>query len=138
MKKLLVIALIVVAAIVTYFVVTMSMDDIDGLGGDPWTLVLLEDNGKKEKMEDVGIKVQFTKKAVIWTVPTREGVKDMKGEYVIDPSKKPRQIDLTSPLFDLQAGIYDLKSDGLIICLGPRRPTEFSSRGQVVMVFKRG
>jgi uncharacterized protein (TIGR03067 family) len=59
----------------------------------------------------------------------RFGEKSKDGTFKIDPSKKPKQIDIT--LMDKTAeGIYRFKGDNLELCLsepGEPRPTEFKS-----------
>jgi uncharacterized protein (TIGR03067 family) len=141
MKRLVVILFVIVAGIVAFFLVNATMDSVDGLGGDPWTLVGLKENGKdarKEELKDV--KIQFTKTRVIWTVPTQKGMKELEGAFKIDPSKQPKAIEIEQPFTDDERpvpGIYEIKGDILFIAIGDRRPTDFSSRGGIVFAFKR-
>ena len=140
MKKLLAVGLVVISAIVVYFVAVAAMDNLDGLGGEAWEVVAIEENGKKVPVEGfAGMRVQFAKNKVTWTVPDRKGqLIEMDGAFRHDPTKKPKEIDLSLPGDpDPAPGIYELKDDTLIICMGVRRPTEISSRGQMVWVLKR-
>lgn len=65
--------------------------------------------------------------------------------FKLDPTKKPRAIDLISSNSDLEPvlGIYEITGDGLKICFrsaGEDRPTEFKSEpnsGNRLFVLKR-
>src|SRR2546423_345443 len=67
------------------------------------------------------------------TVTVKRKNKDEKASYKIDPSQKPKAIDIT-PDGDPKSlhGIYTLEGDKLTICLsrepGQKRPTEFSAK----------
>jgi uncharacterized protein (TIGR03067 family) len=72
--------------------------------------------------------------------------KDMEGTYKLDPSKKPRHIDLTVDEGGKELslkGIYELKKDSLKVCVaepGGERPTEFATKEGVqtmLIMFKR-
>ena len=59
----------------------------------------------------------------------KKGDEEQPGTYKIDPSKKPRHIDLTVREKEINA-IYEFKDDTLRICAGgpgDERPTEFKS-----------
>ena len=67
---------------------------------------------------------------------------DKQGEYTLDPTAKPKAIDLVN--HEQKApGIYELDGDTLRICLsegaGAARPTEFKGEGMRValVTFKR-
>ena len=68
---------------------------------------------------------------------TREGSEKREGTYTIDPGQTPKAIDLlingkTWP------GIYELKGTALKLAFGLKdRPTEFTSKGGVLVVFKK-
>jgi uncharacterized protein (TIGR03067 family) len=77
------------------------------------------------------------------TITIKEGDREEKATYKIDPDKKPKTIDITPEKGEKVAGIYELKGDELKICFGKpgtERPTEFNSKGgteQTVIVLKR-
>jgi uncharacterized protein (TIGR03067 family) len=70
-----------------------------------------------------------------------------RGTYKLDPTKKPKAIDITVAEGPLQGktvvGIYEIDGDTQKICLaleGTERPKEFSSKadsGHLLQVFKR-
>jgi uncharacterized protein (TIGR03067 family) len=143
MKKVLVGVVIVMAAIVVFFLVQKWMgDDYDGLGGEPWVVLGIEAEGRKVPAAGFeGMSVQFGKGTVTWTVPTRQGLQELQpGVVRVDASKNPKEIDLEMPGDNETApGIYRIKDDTLQICIGDRRPKEFSSMGkaQMLWTFKR-
>ena len=141
MKKMLVGVVIVLAAICFFFLVQKWVgDDLDGLGDGPWTMVSVEFNGKKAPTAGLkDITAKFTKSSVIWTVPDDDGPKELDGDLKINPSKNPKEIDLDHPFArgGANTGIYEIKGDTLLICVGDRRPSEFSSKGQLVIMLKR-
>src|SRR5262245_16753971 len=58
----------------------------------------------------------------------------INGVRKIDPTTKPKEITLTpdnskKPLY----GIYELKGDTLILCIGEKRPTQFKAREGVTL-----
>lgn len=73
----------------------------------------------------------------------------IKGSFKLDPTKKPKTIDMTFPAaLDAKEdqkvlGIYELEGDTLRLCYGPdrgKRPTELNSKAgskRSVIVFKR-
>jgi uncharacterized protein (TIGR03067 family) len=73
--------------------------------------------------------------------------KEKVGSYKIDPSKKPKAIDLTYTANEGKertSAIYELDGDTLKICWSEKdpdhRPTEFTGKegsGQTLMVLKR-
>ena len=140
MKKLLAVVAVVLAAVIVFFLAKPTGPDLDGLDGGPWTLVLAEANGKKVPREEwQGIKVQFTKDTVVWSIPTPNGVKQLDGEFRIDAAKKPKAIDLEHPFSEEPSpGIYEFREGALVLCMGQRRrPTGFAGPGQIVLVFAR-
>jgi uncharacterized protein (TIGR03067 family) len=72
---------------------------------------------------------------------TREGSEKKEGTFAIDPKKEPKEIDLNLTVKGQAAtwqGIYELKGDTLKLALKPGgRPTEFDSKGGVMIVFER-
>ncbi len=70
----------------------------------------------------------------------KEGERVSKGTFKVDPSKKPRQIDITfgdGPMKGMTVlGIYEVDGDSYKLCLdlgGKKRPTEFKSGDMVVL-----
>lgn len=140
MKKLMVIGLIVVAAIVVYFVVVASIDDLDGLSGE-WVAVSLEIEGEKLDAKKLkGMKVQFAKDKVTWFMPTDDGdIKPLEGPFRYDPSTKPKSMDIAQPIVKglFAKSIYEIKGDTLRICMSDERPEVFSNRELMLWTFKR-
>src|SRR5262245_17750891 len=95
-----------------------------------------------------------------WSVDVAAGGNKLKGQFAIygdesfeiniagnrinsvrkiDPTKKPKEITLTpdnskKPLY----GIYELKGDTLMLCLGEKRPTQFKAKpGATLWALKR-
>ena len=95
----------------------------------------------KEDNEIKGDRMTF--KDGIVTVKTKE--KDEKGTYKIDPSQKPKTIDVKEDGKDkVYQGIYKLEGDKLTICIpeqaGNKRPTEFTAKEgskQMILQLKR-
>ena len=83
-------------------------------------------------VKDVGGKPEMTKKEKVET-----------GTVKIDPSKKPKQIDIAKREGGTMTGIYELTGDDLKVCLDPEgkeRPTEFKTKESSMigtMVLKR-
>jgi uncharacterized protein (TIGR03067 family) len=71
---------------------------------------------------------------------TREGGEKKEGTFKLDPSKTPKEIDLMLQVKGQDTtwpGIYELKGNKLKLALNPNRPSEFDSKGGVVIVFER-
>lgn len=87
--------------------------------------------------------IRFTFKEGKLSVSRMGGPDKKEGEYKIDPTTKPKNLDLTESGGRLSPGIYELNGDTLKICIAegqnPVRPTEFKSNGpqNAVVVFKR-
>jgi len=82
------------------------------------------------------------------TITIDDGKKKEKVTYKLDPSKKPKAIDITNldgkDGKDTTLGIYELDDDNLKLCWSEKdpehRPTKFASdegSGQTMVVFKR-
>src|SRR5207253_6260991 len=77
----------------------------------------------------------------------REGKTIIKGNFKIDPTKKPKQSEATYTEGELKGktvlGIYEVDGDNMRICSalpGKDRPTEFSSKegsGHALITYKR-
>jgi uncharacterized protein (TIGR03067 family) len=138
MRKFLPIVLVIIAACVVFFLWN-SGGDLDGLGGEAWTLV--EDNGKK--IPPGAVKIVFNKGTATWQFGGPEGVEQINANFRHNPSKDPKEIDLAADPDAPQRtmpGIYKIEGDLLIICLGAERPTQFiggANRKASLLVFKR-
>lgn len=111
-----------------------------------WTAIAARQSGKPAPDEILKqMVIKLTKDAFI--LGTKEKEKSMK--YRLDPTKKPREIDVSDAGIEIP-GIYELTNDDLKICIntsGARnksdkavpRPTTFKGdeEGHVVLVLKR-
>jgi uncharacterized protein (TIGR03067 family) len=104
-----------------------------------WKAVSVVDGGNERDTK--GARVVFTESKVTITDDKR----DVPGEYNLDPSKKPKWIDITVDSRTMP-GIYELDGDKLRICLNEiaegERPTAFESKGgsspnDLLMVLER-
>jgi uncharacterized protein (TIGR03067 family) len=116
--------------------------DVQKFQGE-WTLVSAKRDGQDIPEEMIkGIK--RTIKGDDYSV-TRDGETLLKGKFKVDPSKKPKTIDLTfkdqSGAEVTALGVYDLDGDNLKICYsnpGKDRPKDFvSETGITLGVWKR-
>jgi uncharacterized protein (TIGR03067 family) len=111
-----------------------------------WRVVSLEVDGNKAAEDDAKKIVVANKADGSWSIEV-DGKVVAKGTSTIDPSKKPKTIDLTITEGDdagkTALGIYELDKDSRKVCIsqsGKDRPTEFSSKpasGHVLVTFKR-
>ena len=64
-----------------------------------------------------------------------------KGTFTLDPTKKPKAIDIRIPNEEDVAGIYEFDGKALKLCLntsGSERPKEFTGKGkQILLLLKR-
>ena len=100
-------------------------DDAKKLQGT-WSVVAFEQNGKKLSNDEVKI----MKVVIEGSTLTIHDGKLMKAEakFKLDPSKKPKQVDLTMGKDDL-FGIYELNGDNFRMCTrDDKRPTEFTPK----------
>jgi uncharacterized protein (TIGR03067 family) len=110
-----------------------------------WSLVTREENGESQKVaegDEHYIKIRIEGEKFMVTLSSGEH----EATFKVDPSKKPKTIDLTLKGGDEDGkemkGFYELDGDMLKICIGnpenPDRPAEFKSKDQVrVYSFKR-
>ena len=111
-----------------------------------WRVISYEKDGKKtpaEQLEKTRSIFSADGKAMV----QREGKTIIKGNFKIDPTKKPKQSEATYTEGELKGktvlGIYEVDGDSMRICFsisGKDRPTEFSSKpdsGHVLIVYKR-
>ena len=111
-----------------------------------WRLSFKEEDGKKFSVEEI--------KDVIATANGKGRVSVRRGDKVIgggtiklDPTKKPRAIDITFTEGEGKGktalGIYEIESDTFRVCIarpGDERPAEFSAEagsGRTLVVYKR-
>jgi uncharacterized protein (TIGR03067 family) len=104
-----------------------------------WSVVSARKAGKDAPENEIkNIRLVFSEDKITIKV----GEKPVEGSFKIDPSKKPRQIDITLK-DETGKGIYQFKGDTLEICLsipGQARPTEFKapeSTKNTLLVLKR-
>ncbi len=108
-----------------------------------WTV---ESSERKGQASEEGKDAEVTFEGDKITVKTAEG-KEHKGTYKIDPTKKPKTIDITPSGGDnkdkVHLGIYELDGDTLKVCYNhpdKERPTAFSTKAdseEVLYVLKR-
>jgi len=110
-----------------------------------WSLVTLEENGESQKITEesdhyIKLKIEGDK----FMVGLKNG--DHDATFAVDPSKKPKTIDVTLKGGDqdgkVMKGFYELDCDTLKNCIGtpeaPLRPAEFKSKDAVkVFTFQR-
>jgi uncharacterized protein (TIGR03067 family) len=142
MKRAIVVVVVIVAAVIVFFFANAWSDNVDGLGGDPWTLVAAKTNGRELPREEIeGVMAHFTKNEVTWIVMTDEGPVGRKGKFAFDSIKQPKTVDVETLFANMRnlPGIYELKNNMLVmaLALGDRRPTDFSGRSGLVLIFKR-
>ena len=111
-----------------------------------WQVVSLEVNGNKSAEEDAKKITVVNEADGKWAIEV-EGKVVARGTSEIDPTKKPKTVDLTATEGDNKGktslGIYEFGEDSRKVCLAPAgkaRPAEFSStaaNGHVLAVLKR-
>jgi uncharacterized protein (TIGR03067 family) len=89
-----------------------------------WSVVSAQKDGKDAPENEIkDIRFTFSGDKITFM----HGDKTKEGTFKIDPSKKPKQIDVAIDGKD-HPGIYKIKADRLEICVGEQdRPTEFKS-----------
>jgi uncharacterized protein (TIGR03067 family) len=67
--------------------------------------------------------------------PEIGGNKRPAAKYKLDPSKSPKQIDITTPENEMVQGIYEIKEDVLKLCMQRKggRPTSFDASGEGII-----
>ena len=111
-----------------------------------WQVVSLEVNGNKSAEEDAKKITVVNEADGKWAIEV-EGKVVARGTSEIDPTKKPKAVDLTvtegANSGKTTLGIYEFGEDSRKVCLAPAgkaRPAEFSStaaNGHVLAVLKR-
>lgn len=103
--------------------------DLNSLQGT-WVLVSAVRDGKPSTEDDVkrtkivftGDRFQFPKEV--------DDATSQRGTIRVDPTKRPRQMDSTSPTGEVSQGIYEISGDDYKVCFAPPgkpRPTGFAS-----------
>ena len=110
-------------------------------------MIGMENRGKRVGIEPAQrLKVRFERDKAIWILPAGGKEVEIAGPLKVNASAKPKEIDLFMPPMgpdepeEIAMGIYEVKDDTLIICMGAERPVEFSTKSrnpQVVWIFKR-
>jgi len=88
-----------------------------------WLVVSMEKGSKKKDTEGENIRLVIRAGKLTF----QKGDDKQEGSYKVDPSKKPKHIDLTVREKEVK-GIYEIKKDTLRICAaeeGDARPAEF-------------
>jgi uncharacterized protein (TIGR03067 family) len=111
-----------------------------------WRIVALEINGNKASEEDAKKLTVVNGVDGSWSLNS-EGNEVSQGTSTIDPTKKPKTIDLTPTVGDEKGkqflGIYEVGENTRRLCfapLGKERPTEFSSTSgseHILVTFER-
>jgi uncharacterized protein (TIGR03067 family) len=111
-----------------------------------WQIVSLEVNGEKSKDDDARKITVINEADGKWTIEV-EGKVVLRGTSKIDPTRKPKEIDLTPTEGDSKGktalGIYEVGDKTRKVCIAEfskERPTEFSSKpgsGHILAVFER-
>ena len=119
-----------------------SKTDLESLRGT-WSIARAIHDGRLSAPEKTkSVKLSFAGDKL-----TVQGEKGMESVFKLEPSKKPREIDVTpgsGPDKGMTLkGIYDLNGDELKLCIakpGRDRPTEFASKentGVILVELKR-
>jgi uncharacterized protein (TIGR03067 family) len=116
-----------------------------------WQVVEAEKNGKTSRGDDVKDMRMIFKGDELIVRSARDKRRERKSKFKVDPSKSPKQIDITS--FDMKgkkvktmACIYRVEEGKLKLCMPyttkdpSKRPTKFKTRdkdGLMLLVLKR-
>jgi uncharacterized protein (TIGR03067 family) len=111
-----------------------------------WQVVMLEVAGNKVAEQDAKKITVINEADGKWSIEAA-GQVIARGTSVLDPTKKPKTVDLTATEGDNKGktslGIYELDDDTRKVCVaqpGMERPTEFSTTtggGHLLAVLKR-
>lgn len=137
MNRVALIAMLALAGTVAH-AANPAADEVKKLQGE-WQAIEVEINGKKGTKDDADVKsLRLVIKGDAMTLPSPVGDgKERKKTFKLDPSKSPKEIDITS--LDGQekdqtaACIYKLDGDRLTICMPyftkdpSARPKEFKA-----------
>jgi uncharacterized protein (TIGR03067 family) len=101
-----------------------------------WTVVSAEANGRPDQTFAGTMKIVGDR----YTFYSKELEEQERMHYRLDATRDPKAIDFTIESRPYMLGIYELKGDTLLLCLRTPlqgRPTEFASKDQVRITFKR-
>jgi uncharacterized protein (TIGR03067 family) len=120
-------------------------EDLDRMQGD-WVMQSSERDGQKLTAEQVkGFSRTVKGDSYTVTIESEEGVRELHGKIVLDPTKDPKAID--AKLADgpskgqTMLGIYNFERDTQTVCFAPpgkKRPATFDSMQGTLTVWKRG
>lgn len=106
----------------------LAKKDRESLQGS-WHAVALENNGEKRPEEEIK-KVHFTIKGDQWTIHHPDGSTN-QGSFRLNPTKKPKEIDVVSDKGETYLGLYQMEGDELKFCFsepGQDRPKSFTTK----------
>jgi len=116
----------------------LAKKDLDSLQGSWQYISWVADGNPKSKEEIKGFKIIIKGNKLTW-IGFGKGIANAEATIKLDPSKKPKAIDLTGPEMEPSLGIYSIEGDTLKIYVknsigDTERPTEFKD-GQNVSSF---
>jgi uncharacterized protein (TIGR03067 family) len=139
MMKLILGTVLTTGVLLVSGVLAQDKKEIEKLEGK-WVVVSAERDGKAWDTVKGAVRVNTGDKYVL---TPKEG-KGIPGTMKIDPSKKPKTMDMSSTEGNFKdktlLGIYEVDGDTLRICFaepGKERPTEFASKAGVVLVIHK-
>jgi uncharacterized protein (TIGR03067 family) len=110
-----------------------------------WRITSLETDGIKVSEDEAKTITVINKEDGTWTLVV-EGKVASRGTSKIDPTRKPKTIDLTETEGEQKGqtilGIYEVEKDSRKLCIsksGQKRPAEFSAKrgsGHTLIFFK--
>lgn len=146
MKKLILIALIVLCVMIALDPLTSRADDDKRALQGSWAAHSIETDGKAAPADDVK-RMRFTfKKDKLLIRGNFDDEPEEECSFEIDSGRSPKQLDFTPPKEEKPVlAIYELKEDELRICLrhgltSEGRPTKFATKTNsmlVLIVLKR-
>ena len=117
--------------------------DLAKLQGE-WVMTSKTYDGQETPAEDLKAfrrKIEGNKYAV--TITKGDNVQTIKGTFTLDPTKKPKVIDVKPDEVEAIKGIYEVDGDTQKLCMAAHdaeRPAEFASKEgtrQTLIVWKR-
>ena len=116
--------------------------DLEGLQGT-WSLVSAMEDGKSLAEDKVKQTTIVSKDDTFRFPQLAEDATSKAGNFKLDATKKPKQMDTVSTEKEGMLGIYELEGDSYKVCFAPvgkPRPSEFTSKsgsGNILQVWKR-
>ncbi|AWM35898.1 hypothetical protein GobsT_63710 [Gemmata obscuriglobus] len=112
-------------------------DELKLLEGE-WKVVKAESGGKAVKSKSVVVYTADGKSSIS---DPNSGLPPLKTTIALDPTKKPKWIDVTNARGRTDKGIYELNGDQMkaVFRAGGDRPTEFKTEaeGEVMYTYER-